>query len=122
MASSLGLILVASGVITAGAGLAALLSPRLLLRIGFGVESPHNAVVFFVRHWGVLILTVGALIAYCAYVPSIRTPVLVAGATEKFAIGIFALFGPLKRTSGMNAVAIVDGIFAVLYVVYLAGL
>ena len=122
LASSIGWILVASGVITAGAGLAALLFPHIFLHLVFGVESPTSSLVFFVRHWGVLILTVAALIAYCAYVPSVRTPVLVAGATEKFAIGIFALFGPLKRTSGMNAVAIVDGIFAVLYVVYLAGL
>jgi hypothetical protein len=115
-------ILAVSGAITAGGGLAAFLNPHLFLRLGFGIDRPESASLFFVRHWGVLILTVGALIAYCAYVPSIRTPVLVAGATEKFAIGILALFGPLKRTSGMNAVAIVDGIFAVLYVVYLAGL
>ena len=75
-----------------------------------------------VRHWGVLILAVAALIAYSAYVPSVRTSVLVAGATEKFAMGIFVFFGPLKRTSGMTAIAVVDGIFAVIYVLYLAGL
>jgi hypothetical protein len=115
-------ILAVSGAITAGGGLAAFLTPHLLLRLGFGVDRPESASLFFVRHWGVLILTVATLIAYCAYVPSVRTPVLVAGATEKFAIGIFAFFVPLKRTSGMTAIAIVDGIFAVLYVVYLAGL
>ena len=115
-------ILAVSGAITAGGGLAAFLTPDLFLRLGFGVDGPESASLFFVRHWGVLILTVAALIAYCGYVPSVRTPVLVAGATEKFAIGIFAFFGPLKRTSGMTAIAIVDGIFAVLYVVYLAGL
>ena len=92
-------ILAVSGAITAGGGLAAFLTPHLFLRLGFGVDRPESASLF-----------------------SVRTPVLVAGATEKFAIGIFAFFGPLKRTSGMTAIAIVDGIFAVLYVVYLAGL
>jgi hypothetical protein len=115
-------ILLVSGAVTAGGGLAAFLAPHLFLRFGFGVERPESALLFFVRHWGVLIIAVAALIVYCAYVPSARTPVLVAGAAEKFAMGIFAFFGPLKRTSGMTAIAIVDGIFAVHYVLYLAGL
>ena len=115
-------ILLVSGVITAGGGLAAFLAPHMFLRLGFEVERAESALLFFVRHWGVLILAVAALIVYCAYVPSARTPVLVVGATEKFAMGIFAFFGPLKRTSGMTAIAIADGIFAVLYVVYLVAL
>jgi hypothetical protein len=78
--------------------------------------------LFFVRHWGVLILALAALLLYSAYVPAVRVPVLVSGATEKFAMGIFAFFGPLKRTKGMTAIAIVNGMFAVLYVAYLAGL
>ncbi len=77
---------------------------------------------FFVRHWGVLIVAIAALIALSASSAEIRIPVLVAAAVEKFAIGFFAFFGPLKRTSGMTTIAIVDGFFAILYVVYLAGL
>jgi hypothetical protein len=57
-----------------------------------------------------------------AYDPAIRVPILVAAAVEKFAIGLLVFFGPVKRTSGMTVVAIVDGIFALLYVGYLAGL
>jgi hypothetical protein len=117
--SSLAWILIVSGLVTAGGGFAALISPRLLLRLGFGVESPQNAALFFVRHWGVLIVAVAALIVYGAYNPEIRTPILVAAAVEKFAIGFFVFFGPLKRTIGMTAVSIVDGLFAILYVVYL---
>jgi hypothetical protein len=116
------LILVVSGLITAGGGLAAFLLPKLFLRFGFGDESPTDSAVFFVCHWGVLIIAVGALIVYCAYVPTIRVPVLVAAVVEKFAIGLLVFFGPLKRTAGMTAVALVDGFFAVLYVAYLAGL
>jgi len=122
LAASIGWILVVSGVITAGAGLVALLFPHLFLRLGFGVESPISSLVFFVRHWGVLIFVVGALIAYSAYAPTIRAPVLVAAAIEKFAIGLLTFFGPMKRTGAMTAIAMGDGAFAILYVAYLAGL
>ena len=122
LASSIGWILVVSGVITAGAGLAAFLFPHLFLRLGFGVESPISSLVFFVRHWGVLIFVVGALIIYSAYAPEIRAPVLIAAAIEKFAIGLLTFFGPMKRTGAMTAMAIGDGAFAILYVMYLSGL
>src|SRR5215472_567176 len=119
--SSIGWILVASGIITAVAGLAALLFPHLFLRLGFGVEST-TAFVFFVQHWGVLIFAVGALIVYSAYAPTVRAPVLVAAAIEKFAIGLLTFLGRMKPTTPMTAIAIVDGAFAILYVAYLAGL
>jgi len=122
LAPSIGWILVVSGVITAGAGPAALLFPHLFLRLGFGVESPISSLVFFVRHWGVLIFVVGALIVYSAYAPTTRAPVLVAAAIEKFAIGLLTFFGPMKPTSAMTAIAIGDGAFAIIYVAYLAGL
>jgi hypothetical protein len=119
LASSIGWILVASGVITAGGGLAALFAPDLFLRLGFGVETPASSLEFFARHWGVLILTVGALIVYSAYAPITRAPVLAAGVTEKFAVGLLIFFGPMKRTSGMTVIAILDGVFAVIYIAYL---
>ena len=122
LASAIAWILVASGIITAGAGLAALLFPRLFLRLGFGVENPVSSLVFFVRHWGVLIFAVAGLIVYSAYAPTVRTPVLVAAAIEKFAIGLLTFFGPMKRTTAMTALAVGDGAFAILYVAYLAGL
>ena len=122
LTSSIQWILVTSGVITAGGGLAALLFPHLFLRLGFGVESPDSSAVFFVRHWGVLIFAVAGLIVYGAYTPATRTPVLVAAAVEKFAMGLVVFFGPVKRTSAMTAIATIDGAFAVLYVAYLAGL
>jgi len=121
LTSSIGWILVVSGVITAGGGLAALLLPHLFLRLGFGVENPSSSSLFFVRHWGVLIFAVAALIVYSAYAPTTRTPILIAAAAEKFAMGLLVFFGPVKRTGAMTAIAIVDGTFAILYVVYLAG-
>jgi len=121
LASSIGWILVASGVITALAGLAALLFPHLFLRLGFDVESPDRATAFFVRHWGVLIFAVSGLIVYSAYAPAVRVPVLTAAAIEKFAIGFLIFFGPLKRTRAMTAIGLGDGAFALIYAAYLAG-
>ena len=77
--------------------------------------------MFVVRHWGVLIAAVGALIVFSAYVPAMRAPVLVAAAAEKFAIGLLVVLGRQKRTAVIKAIALMDGFFAVLYVVYLAG-
>jgi hypothetical protein len=122
LASSIGLILIASGIITVGGGIAALFSPALFLRLGFGVENPAGSALFFVRHWGVLIVAVGALIVYSADAQAIRTSVLIAAAVEKFAMGLFVFFGPVKRTGAMTAIAAVDGAFAILYVAYLAGI
>jgi hypothetical protein len=122
LASSIGWILVVSGIITLAGGMAALLSPALFLRLGFAVESPVSSALFFVRHWGVLIVAVAALILYSAYTPTLRAPILVAAAFEKFAIGLLVFFGPVKRTSAMTAIATVDALFAILYVTYLATL
>jgi len=102
--------------------MAALFSPALFLRLGFGVESPASSALFFVRHWGVLIVAVAALILYSAYAPALRAPVLLAAAFEKFAIGLLVFCGPVKRTGAMTAIAAVDGLFALLYVAYLAEL
>src|SRR5215467_7462930 len=105
LAPSIGWILVVSGVITAGAGLAALLFPHVFLRLGFGVESPISSLVFFVRHWGVLIFVIAALIVYSACAPTVRAPVLAAAAMEKFAIGLLTFFGPMRPTTAMTAIA-----------------
>ena len=113
-------IIAASGVVTAGAGLIAFLAPRLFLRFGFGVESFQSSMVFFVRHWGVLISVVGALIVYSAGARAVRTPVLMAAAVEKVAVGLLIFLGSVRRTSVMTAAVIGDGLFAILYLAYLA--
>ena len=91
-----------------------------MLRLGFAVDA-DGALLFFVRHWGLLIGIVGALLVEAAAVPAIRGPVLIAAATEKLAIGGLVFFGPLKRTPIMTAAAIADGAFALVYIAYLAG-
>jgi len=121
LASSIGWILIVSGVATAGAGLAAFLAPAPLLRLAFGVDRPEPATLFFARHWGVLILAVGVLVVYSAYVPAARFPILIAGSVEKAVIVVMVFFGPLKRTLMMTGIAVMDGLFTLLYVAYLVG-
>jgi hypothetical protein len=121
-ASSIGLILVGSGAVTAAAGLTALLFPSALLRLAFRVEISDEAVVVVVRHWGVLLFVIGALIVYTAHDPTARTPVLIVAAVEKLAFGALMVFGRPKRTAAITAAAATDGVFAILYVAYLAGL
>ena len=113
-------IIAASGIITAVAGLTALLAPHLLLRLGFEVESAPGSTVFLVRHWGVLLFVVGALIAYSIGTPEIRTPILLAAAVEKIAIGLLLFLGSVKRTSPMTAIALGDALFAILYIAFIA--
>lgn len=46
LASSIGWILVVSGIVTAAGGLAALMVPHQLLRLGFGVDDAGGATFF----------------------------------------------------------------------------
>jgi hypothetical protein len=119
LSSSIGWILIVSGVVTAAGGVGPLVAPALTLRLTFGVDRPDAAAMFFLRHWGVLVLVFGALLVYSANAPSVRFPVLVAAAVEKAAIVAMVFFGPLKRTPGMTAIAAMDGLFAIVYAVYL---
>jgi hypothetical protein len=113
-------IIAASGVATAGVGLAAFLAPRMFLRFGFGLERPQSSTTFFVRHWGILTFVVGALLVYSVDAPVLRTPVLIAAAVEKFAFGLVIFLGSVTRTNVMKAAAIGDGLFAIVYISYIA--
>jgi hypothetical protein len=117
MASSTGWLILLSGIVTSVGGLAAFLSPGIFLRLTVGDQHQTKTTMFFVRHWGVLIFTVGA---YSAYVPAVRLPILAGASVEKFAVGLLVFFGRLTPTRLMTAVAIGDGILAILYVCYLS--
>lgn len=122
LASSIGWILVISGIATAAAGFGAFLFPRQVARLVFGAEGTDGPTTFFARHWGMLLCVICALTVYSAYVPATRLPILTAAAIEKIAIVVLLLFGPAKRTVAMTAIAIMDGALAILFVAYLAGI
>jgi hypothetical protein len=122
LASSIGWILIASGVFTAAGGLATCLFPRSVLRFVFGGDSTDRFTLFFVRHWGALLFAVCALTVYSAYVPATRTPILTASIIEKVVIVGLIFFGPVKRTFAMTAGGTLDGVLGILFIAYLAGL
>jgi hypothetical protein len=122
LASSIGWILIVSGVAAASGGLAACLFPQLVLQLVFEAKSTDGLTMLFVRHWGGLLFVVCALTVYCAYFPATRTPILTAAVIEKFVIVVLIFFGPVKRTVAMTAIAGLDGILAILFVAYLVGL
>ena len=122
LASSIGWILIISGVATAGAGLAALLLPHTVLKLVFGADDADALTMFLLRHWGALLFVVCALTVYAAYYPDTRGPILTAAIVEKAIIFVLIFFGPAKRTAAMTAIATMDGTLAVLFAAYLAGL
>jgi hypothetical protein len=122
LASSIGWILIVSGVATAAFGLAACLFPQPVLRLVFEAKSTDGLTTFFIRHWGGLLCVVCALTVYSAYVPVTRAPILTAAVIEKFVLVVLIFFGPVKRTIAMTAIATLDGILAILFVEYLSGL
>ena len=122
LASSIGWILIISGIPAAAAGLAALLSPKTVLGLLFGSTDTSPVTIFFVRHWGALLFVVCSLTVYAGLVPDSRTPILTAAIIEKCIIFMLVFFGPVKRTTALAAVATMDGILSILFAAYLAGL
>src|SRR6266568_6105784 len=114
--SSIGWILIVSGVATAAGGLAACVFPQPVLRLVFGVKNTDGVTMFFIRHWGALLFVVCGLTVYSAYFPATRAPILTAAVIEKFAIVVLIVFGPAKRTFAMTAIAVMDGTLAILFV------
>jgi len=121
LASSIGWILVVSGIPTAAAGLAALLFPKKILGLVFGSTDTSPVTMFFTRHWGALLFVVCSLTVYAAFFPDTRGPILTAAAIEKLAIFMLTFFGKLPRTPAMTAIAVTDGLLAVLFTFYLVG-
>jgi hypothetical protein len=120
MWAPIGWILSISGAVTALGGLFAAVAPRPFLQAVFGVPDAGVALTFFARHWGVLIFAIGALLVCAAYDPALRTAVLLAGAGEKLVIVAMIFFGKLQRTRLITVAAVADGVFAILYLAYLA--
>jgi hypothetical protein len=72
LASSIGWILVVSGIPSAAAGLAALLFPEAVLGLVFGSTDTNPIIIFFTRHWGALLFVVCSLTVYAGLVPDTR--------------------------------------------------
>src|SRR5437660_8849609 len=121
LAARIELILLITGLATTGA-LVLFLVPVTTMKILFG-QAPSDALsLLIVRHWGLLVCLVGALLIYAAYHAEIRGPTLMVGIVEKaaFALGIF--LSPFRRRSAVLVMALADAGMAAIYLTYLSGL
>jgi len=114
------LILVVTGALTAVA-LIQFIAPAPVLRMIYD-ETPTDQVGLAVaRHWGLLIFLVGALLIYAAFHSPVRGPIVVVAAIEKAALGLGVFGTSLRKHPRAAAIAAGDSLFALVYVLYLAG-
>jgi hypothetical protein len=118
LAAHIELILLLTGLATAGA-LVLFLSPVTMLRMLFA-QAPSDALsLLIVRHWGLLVGLVGALLIYAAYHAEARTPTLIVAIAEKaaFALGVF--LSRFRRRPAAFVMALADADMASVYGAYL---
>jgi len=114
-----GILLLVTGILTAGAGIG-MIFPRQLLEILLGDRTSEPTTLLMARHWSLLVGLVGGLLIYAAFHPEVRGPAMVVGAAEKFALGGLVLASPLRRRVLTMAIVGADAVMALLYVAFLA--
>jgi hypothetical protein len=121
LAAQIELILLLTGVATAGA-LVLFLAPVTMMKMLFG-QAPSDALSLLIaRHWGLLVCLVGTLLIYAAYHPEIRVPTLIVAITEKAVFALGMLISPLRRRPAVLVMALADAGMASVYLLYLTGL
>jgi hypothetical protein len=121
LAAHIELILVLTGLMTAGA-LGLFLWPITMMRILFG-QAPCDALsVLIARHWGLLVCLVGALLIYAAYHAEVRIPTLLVAVAEKAAFALGVLVSPLRHRPTALVLALADASMTAVYLIYLTGL
>ena len=103
-------------------GLVVFLAPVASLKLIYG-QSPSDALsLILVRHWGLLIFSVGALMIYAAYHADLRVPTMIVAIVEKVAFALGMFFSPFHRRPTARVVTLADAGMATLYLMYLFGL
>jgi hypothetical protein len=118
LAAQIELILLITGVATTGA-LVLLLAPTTMMRLLFWQAPSDGLSLLIVRHWGLVVGLIGALLIYAAYHAEIRVPTLIVAIVEKvaFAVGVFLL--PFGRRPAVLVMALADSGMAVVYLMFL---
>lgn len=119
-AAHVGIILIVTGAITAGASAAAV-APARILRFLFGDRDPDSLTVLITRHWGLLVALIGGLLIYAGYHSEARLPIMIAAIAEKLAIGALIFSSPLRHRIAAATVAAADTVMALLYILILFG-
>ena len=121
LAAQIELILLMTGLATAGA-LVVFLAPVTSLKLLYG-QAPSDALsLVIVRHWGLLIFSVGAQLIYAAYHADLRVPTMIVAIVEKVAFALGMFFSPFHRRPTVRVVTLADAGMATLYLIYLFGL
>ena len=114
-------ILLITGVATAAA-LVLFLAPVATMKMLFG-QAPADALsLLIVRHWGLLVGLVGALLIYAAYHAEIRVPTLIVAIVEKAAFALGMFLSHFRRRPAVLVMALADAGMAAVYLIYLVGL
>jgi len=120
LATHIELILLITGLVTAGL-LVLFLAPVPVLKVLFGEAPSDTLSLLIVRHWGLLVFLVGALIIYAAYHPEVRVPTLIVAIVEKVALVLGLLISPFRQRLMVLAMVLADTGMAAMYVMYLIG-
>jgi hypothetical protein len=121
VAAQIELILLLTGVATAGAVVVSL-APVVMMKIVFGQAPSDLLSLLIVRHWGLLVGLLGALLIYAAYHAEVRIPTLIVAIVEKAAIALGVFISPFRRRPEAFVVALADSGMATVYLMYLIGL
>ncbi|MES2127639.1 MAG: hypothetical protein V4463_10235 [Pseudomonadota bacterium] len=115
---NLPIVLRVSGALTALGGLQFFAPGPMLAQIGMPVSEVGG--LFFARHWGLMVLCFGLLLAYSATVNALRTPVLLAATAEKLGLVVMvALAYDTPQLAGLRPAALFDAACVVLYLMIL---
>src|SRR5229473_5234753 len=121
LAAQIEWILLLTGLATAGA-LVLFVAPVTMMKMLFG-QAPSDALsLLIVRHWGLLVCLVGALLIYAAYHAEVRVPTLIVAIVEKAAFALGMFISPFRRRPAVLVVALADAVMASVYLMYLTGL
>jgi hypothetical protein len=121
LSAQIELILLITGLVTAGA-LVLFLAPATMLKLLFGQAPSDTLSLLIVRHWGLLVCLVGALLIYAAYRSEVRFPTLIVAIVEKAALVIGVIVSPLQRRPMVLVTALADAGMAAVYFVNMTGI
>ncbi len=97
-------------------------APRTALLKLNKVDTRSSITLFIVRHWGLLVFCFAVMIMYSAHHPEVRNLVLTVAVVEK-AVIVGMTFRKIGTDTGKGflAIAVVDAICVVLYLLCLFG-
>ena len=95
-------------------------APQAMLKALNKLTIADEAGLFFARHWGIVVFSVGALLVYAAGHAEFRGPVMLAALIEKVGlIGAIASNWNRPFARGLRGAAIFDSACVLLYGAYL---